>query len=133
MFFRTIVAALGVIVLLLLALLFWPRRHDEPAPVERAPVEAARPQPVWAAPRPVKIAPPPPIVQAVAAAPEAGRPQDQMEQVESCQGKPCGTPCLIRCDPSAEYATCPRAGVKGGQCNAESECTTMLPPICLPR
>jgi hypothetical protein len=135
MFFRSIVAALGVIVLVLLVLLLWPRNHVEPVAVEAFP-SVPEPAPPAPRPQPVKIAPPappPPIVRAAPAAPEAGRPQDQMEVVESCAGKPCGTPCVIRCDPSKDYATCERAGVKSGQCNADSECTTMLPPICPPR
>jgi hypothetical protein len=132
MFFRTVVAALGVIVLLLLVLLLWPRKHAETVIVEEAPPAQPAPSPPVRA-QPVKLAPAPPIVRAAPPPSEAGRPQDQMKVEESCVGKPCGTPCVIRCDPSKEYATCERAGVKSGQCNAESECTTMLPPICPPR
>jgi hypothetical protein len=130
MFFRTIVAALGVIFLVLLAILLWPRSHGDPAAPAVSDLPPPAPAPIPAPPRPPPPKPAPQMVAVAPATPDAGRPQDQMEQVESCAGKPCGTPCLYRCDPGKDYGECTRTGHRSGQCNAENECTIHLPPVC---
>jgi hypothetical protein len=131
---RTVIALFVVLLAFIVieVVVWWP---EAPKPKRQAEETPARDEPQ----REPAAKLPLPIPTAPTQTPSASRgrtvPQiridetaEEIRQLQTCRGKHCGDPCVLRCDPSD--GQCTPQGIRPGACASNGECNYMMPAIC---